>query len=297
LLVDLYCRFDPVREGQHARVNTRQIRKSQIAVLEGHTDEVVSAAFSPDGIRLVTASTDGAARIWDAGTGSPIAKFHSHGPVVAAAFSPNGKRLVTASPDSIVQVWDALTGQALTTIRHLESLRSVSFSRDGLHLLADDFAGNFVQWSAANGQLERAFDGAALGVSRGVFRGDGALFVGDGRKGPAIVWESSTGHVIATLPHEDTGGRILAINPGGDRAAVGLNDGRILLWNFSGALAPLNIVIREACGELDRKENGRRFSKLEIASDALISEAWLHGDHQREVCKQKTNGRQLRIAR
>jgi len=34
-------------------------------VLRGHEDEVNSAAFSPDGQRIVTASADKTARIWD----------------------------------------------------------------------------------------------------------------------------------------------------------------------------------------------------------------------------------------
>jgi hypothetical protein len=36
-----------------------------IATLIGHQDAVLSAAFSPDGTRVVTASADTTARIWD----------------------------------------------------------------------------------------------------------------------------------------------------------------------------------------------------------------------------------------
>jgi WD40 repeat protein len=38
----------------------------QALVLGGHQDRVRSAAFSPDGTRIVTASNDRTARIWDA---------------------------------------------------------------------------------------------------------------------------------------------------------------------------------------------------------------------------------------
>ena len=40
-----------------------------LATCRGHTSKVVSAAFSPDGSRLVTASSDRTVRQWDARTG------------------------------------------------------------------------------------------------------------------------------------------------------------------------------------------------------------------------------------
>ena len=35
-------------------------------MLSGHTDGLNSAAYSPDGASIVTASADGTARVWDA---------------------------------------------------------------------------------------------------------------------------------------------------------------------------------------------------------------------------------------
>jgi WD40 repeat protein len=66
---------------------------NEIAVLRGHEGSVTSAAFSPDGSRIVTASGDRTARVWDAATGKEIAVLRGHEDAVrSAAFSPDGSR-------------------------------------------------------------------------------------------------------------------------------------------------------------------------------------------------------------
>ena len=79
-----------------------------------HEEQVNSAQFSPDGQRVVTASTDKTARLWDAASGKPIGEPMKHeGTVNSAQFSPDGQRVVTASEDKTARLWDAASGKPI----------------------------------------------------------------------------------------------------------------------------------------------------------------------------------------
>jgi WD40 repeat protein len=57
----------------------------------GHSNAIHSAAFSPDGRRIVSASQDSTVKVWDAETGMEVRTFSGHtGNVNSAAFSPDG---------------------------------------------------------------------------------------------------------------------------------------------------------------------------------------------------------------
>jgi hypothetical protein len=103
----------------------------------GHHRWVESAAFSPDGSRIVTASWDNTARIWDSASAKEIAVLRGHGGVVnSAAFSPDGSRIVTASDDNTARIWDAASAKEIAVLRGHEGIvRSAAFSPDGSRIV------------------------------------------------------------------------------------------------------------------------------------------------------------------
>ena len=75
-------------------------------------DLLTEARFASDSRRLVTASYDRTARIWDAQTGQTLTLLRGHSAFVnGATFSPDGQRVATASGDGTVRIWDAQTGE------------------------------------------------------------------------------------------------------------------------------------------------------------------------------------------
>ncbi len=87
----------------------------ELAILQGHRSKMVSAAFSPDGKKIVTASWDKTARIWETATGKELAVLRGHDAVpLAAFFTPDGRQVWTASScyDQRTDEYDRLDAEA-----------------------------------------------------------------------------------------------------------------------------------------------------------------------------------------
>jgi WD40 repeat protein len=75
--------------------------------LEGHRRQILCAAFSPDGRRLITGSMDHTARVWDADSGKLLGTLRRpRARVLAVAFTPGGRLALAADADGKLHVWD-----------------------------------------------------------------------------------------------------------------------------------------------------------------------------------------------
>jgi WD40 repeat protein len=107
-----------------------------------HEEPHWRAAFSPDGMKVVTCSEE-VVRVWDAATGEPIstllvpsASSKEKSRLLHACFSPDSKTIVTADGDA--HVWDAVSGMRIGPVHGLRGLASyAAFSPDGRHILTD----------------------------------------------------------------------------------------------------------------------------------------------------------------
>ncbi len=107
-------------------------------------------AFSPDGRRIVTGSSDKTAKVWNIDSDQPEHTLAGHKDWVwRAAFSPDGTRILTGSLDFTARLWDAATGRELLTLKgHHDGLRGIAFSPDGGHIVTASTDGSARLWDA-----------------------------------------------------------------------------------------------------------------------------------------------------
>ncbi|KAF7978013.1 hypothetical protein HWV62_1877 [Athelia sp. TMB] len=166
--------------------------------IRGHGEASVNCvAFSPDGSKIASGSSDGKICIWDAHTGElslPPLLGHKQS-VRSVRFSPDGLKIASASNDQTIRVWDLFTGKEVMPPLegHVQPLRTVVFSPDG-HVIASGSEDHNIQvWDALTGErtlLLRGHDHWVLSVA---FSPDGNTIVSGSADKTVRMWDTRTG--------------------------------------------------------------------------------------------------------
>jgi WD40 repeat protein/serine/threonine protein kinase len=166
----------------------------EVRTLSGHTGRVIGVGFSPDGERLISASRDDTARVWDVSTGKevlPPLKVNETALRDDACFSPDGRWVAAPTRDGAI-VWNAATGNKIYDLDgHKMTTCSVTFSPDGQRLATASDDGTVKIWDAASGQELLTLRGHHLKVKHAVFGADGDWLASIGTDCTLRIWEAT----------------------------------------------------------------------------------------------------------
>lgn len=99
--------LEDLRQAQEVTILDANTGNKLLSLEALHTGRINDAKFNREGSRLITASSDKTARIWDTSSGSMLALLEHPDTVNAAAFNPYGDCVATASRDNKVRIWCA----------------------------------------------------------------------------------------------------------------------------------------------------------------------------------------------
>jgi WD40 repeat protein len=219
-------------------------------LLAGHVDSVVSAEFSPDGTRVVTASNDRTAITWDVLAGAPIALLQGHSKsLTSARFDKTGARVVTASLDGTARVWDAASGQQLAIfLGHEDIVNDARFDPDGDRIVTASEDGTARLWDARTGELLAVLSGYGDPVGSAIFSPNGSLIATANDHSTARIWDAVDGNELFVLPESVLQGRYtnlavraILFSPDGSRLIAAGEDGSVNVWDTHTGASLLSI--------------------------------------------------------
>jgi WD40 repeat protein len=235
---------------------------SRTLLLTGHGDFVRQASFSGSGQRIVTASEDHTARIWDASNGRELVRLVHNSKVWEASFSPDGRSVITASGDNVARIWDVASGRLLLQLEHgdkaVSSVLQATFSAKGARVATVSSDGTAWIWDAISGRnIARLDDGINMlemiktvqaklvaelhqsqgsttvptitGLRHAAFSPDGRFIVTSSTNKMAQVWDSETGRELLRLKHDDIVNQS-AFSPDGRWIATVSKDHTARVW-------------------------------------------------------------------
>ncbi len=206
----------------------------------GHAKEVTSVAWSPDGKRVASGSSDTTVQVWNASDGSHLFTYHGHSEGVdAVAWSPDGKRIASGSgdlestDDNTVQICNASDGSRLLTYTgHSDVVDAVAWSPDGRRIASGSYDQTVQVWDASDGSHVFTYTGHSTDVYSVAWSPDGKRIVSCDNDG-VQVWDASDGSHAFTYQGHSGSADAVAWSPDGRRIASGGYDNTVQVWNAS----------------------------------------------------------------
>ncbi|MBN8574768.1 MAG: hypothetical protein J0M05_12715, partial [Candidatus Kapabacteria bacterium] len=232
----------PLPTSNQCLIRVKQIStnsKDSVRTLTGHASSVRSVAFSPDGSRIASGSSDETIKIWDVSTGKELRTLTGHtGWVNSVAFSPDGRKIASGSGigDASIKIWDASMGKELQTLTgHTDVVYSVAFSPDGSRLASGSSDNTIKIWDANTRKELRTLTEHDGDVPSVAYSTDGSTLASGSGDASIKIWKASTGVFLRTLLTGHNTGWVSTVtfSPDGSTLASGCEDGTIRIWDAS----------------------------------------------------------------
>jgi eukaryotic-like serine/threonine-protein kinase len=183
-------------------------------IYTGHLSPIATVAWSSDGARIASGSSDQTVQVWDATTGAHPFIYHGHTTNINdVAWSPahTHQRIASASGNSFfggehdVQVWDAATGTRIVTFTgHLKPVHTVAWSSNGSRIASGGEDNTVQVWDASTGNTLLTYSMHTALVSSLAWSPDGLHIASASDDATVQVWDAASGTRVFSIKHSNT---------------------------------------------------------------------------------------------
>jgi WD40 repeat protein len=262
----------PPQDHQHLVTEWGVDGQGAPVVLRGHEGWLMSAAFSPDGQQVVTASADKTARVWRVdGQEEPVVLRGHREWLRSAALSPDGQRVVTASFDGTARVWRVDGQEEPVVLDHQARVWSAAFSPDGQRVVTASDDKTARVWRVDGKGAPVVLRGHRDSVFCAAFSPDGQWVVTASEDGTARVWRVD-GQEAPVVLHGHEGGVVRAdFSPDGQRVVTASFDETARVWRVDGQEEPAVLDHQARVWSAAFSPDGQR---VVTASDDKTARVW-----------------------
>ncbi|KAF8546584.1 hypothetical protein OG21DRAFT_1491063 [Imleria badia] len=196
-----------------------------------NSQDINGVDFSPDSTRLVFASDDWSATVWDIATCKQVQTLHHEHWVRAAKYSPQGKRIATATGNS-VRVWDSNDGHLLveTRVKVTQCYNTgLLWCNDHLFVISDS---KIIQIEASTGSAVSEWPVSDGDMYSCIALPNHGEFIAYSAARTVSFWDTTTHTHLGLIQHSQNI-RSIAVSPDDRFLAIGGEDWKIVIESLS----------------------------------------------------------------
>jgi hypothetical protein len=212
----------------------RTLRLRDCGSEEGHSGEIISCAYSGDGVFVLSGGWDGCLRLWLSSSGQPVSYLQAASkPLSACAFSADGTAWISGSMEGELSWWDALSHQRkLSFLAHIRPISAIQFSPDGRYLATSSWDRKLLLSRIGDEQRGQSLSGHLDIVAGCRWSADSRQLLSWSHDGTLRLWDVESAREFNLVGRHSDRVASACLTRDGKWAVSGSRDGKVKLWDL-----------------------------------------------------------------
>ena len=197
-------------------------------------DDIVSIAYSPNGVNIISGSSGSTIRIWNVSEKEAEISIKGHSDIVQSiTFFPSGKSFISTSSDKSIKIWNSQEHYEDSEFKTFQGeIYKFILSKDMKILVAVGQSNNVWIYDFPTGTKNKELLGHTKYISSVCFNCNDAYLATSSFDKSIIVWDMQARSKHSQYLKDNTIIRRVAFSPDSKSLAGGCDDYTITLWDF-----------------------------------------------------------------